>query len=195
MPDLHRHHWTDVNNYMREDYRLLVAAMAARQIASADPGLQTLARNAFGSIPVPGARSFFKADLVGQRKALAKAMPGSDQITPIVIALWAQAAASYLNLLRQAGETAGLQFDPDWTWQKGIEGFYDFEDMPLLTALADGLGEKMQEKEYDHLKLAALWLGPSVTNPEALTGPQSESEKRDSPGDESSDVAPTDQSA
>src|SRR2546423_9223288 len=81
MTELHLHNWVDVNTYMRDDYRLLVAAMAARQMASVEPELQALARTAFGSIIVPGARSFSKADLVQQRKALAKAMPGSPQIT------------------------------------------------------------------------------------------------------------------
>lgn len=171
MSEFHLHNWVDVNAYMREDYRLLVAAMAARQVPSAVPELQTLARNAFNSIPVPGARSFSKADLVQQRKALAKAMPGSSEITSLVIALWAIAADSYMTLLKQAGTMAGLEFNQEWTWQKGIEGFYAFEDIAVLSALADGLGEKMQEKDYDHLKLAALWLGPAVTNPEALSSP------------------------
>lgn len=171
MTEMHLHNWADVNAYMREDYRLLVAAMAARQMGSVDPELQTLARTAFSSVPVPGARSFSKADLVQQRKALAKAMPASPQITSVVIALWASAADSYMTLLKQAGAMAGLEFSQDWTWQKGMEGFYAFEDIPVLSALADGLGEKMQEKDYDHLKLAALWLGPAVTNPEALSTP------------------------
>lgn len=161
--------WVSVNSYMRDDYRLLVAAMAARQVKEAPTELQMLARTAFGTIPVPGARSFFRADLIQQRKALAKTMQTQAQVASIVVALWALAADSYLNLLKQSGETAGLQFDRDYGWEKGMQGFYDFEQIPLLSALADGLGEKMQDKDYDHLKLAALWLGPAVSNTEALT--------------------------
>lgn len=168
MPDLTKHDWLEVNHYMRDDYRLLVAAMAARQIPTAPPELQTLARTAFGSIPVRGARNFSKGDLVQQRLALAKAMPTVPQIASLVIALWSLAAQSQINLLKQAGETGGLEFAPDWDWRKGMEGFYDFESIPLLSALADGLGEHTDEKNADHLKLAALWLGPAVTNPDAL---------------------------
>ncbi len=167
MPEPILHDWIDVNSYMRDDYRLLVAVMAARQIKVVDPELQTLARNAFGSIAVPGARSFFRADLVQQRKALAKAMQTQVQVAPIVIALWAHAAAAQLNLLKQAGETAGLIFSDEWNWHTARQGFYDFEDIRILAALADGLGEHLSEQEYDHLKLAALWLGPAITNLQA----------------------------
>lgn len=172
------HPWLDVNNYMREDYRLLVATMAARQIKNAPPELATLARKAFESIQVAGARSFSRADLVQQRKALAKAMPGGHpQISALVIALWAGAAESQINVLKQAGETAGLEFEADWDWQKGMEGFYDFEDIPLLSALSDKLGEHTSSQDSDHLKLAALWLGPQVTNPEALGEPEQEGQE------------------
>jgi hypothetical protein len=162
------HPWADVNNYMRDDYRLLVATMAARAVGTAPQELETLARTAFNSITVPGARSFFRADLVQQRKALARAMPNSPQLTALVIALWSLAAASQINLLRQAGETASLQFAPDRDWQKALDGFYDFDDIPLLTGLADGLGEHASAQDADHFKLAALWLGPAVTNRDAL---------------------------
>lgn len=166
------HPWVDVNGYMRDDYRLLVATMAARQIKSAPPELAMLARKAFETIPVPGARSFFRADLVGQRKALARTMPGQPQISALVIALWAGAAESQINLLKQAGETAGLEFAAEWDWQKGMEGFYDFNDIVLLSTLSDKLGEHMSEQDADHLKLAALWLGPAVANAEALGEPK-----------------------
>lgn len=164
--------WTNVNHYMRDDYRLLVSAIAARQLPNAAPELQTMARNAFTSIPVKGARSFFKGDLVQQRQALAKAMQKQDGIAPIVIALWAQGAAPQINLLKQSGETAGITFNPEWDWRNGIQGFYDFEDIKFLAALADGLGEHTSEQEADNLKLAALWLGPAITNLETLPVPE-----------------------
>lgn len=164
MPEPILNDWVNVNSYMRDDYRLLVATMAARQLKNVDPELQTLARAAFGSISVPGARSFFRADLVQQRRALAKAMQTQPQIAALVIALWAQAAEQQIALLKQAGETAGLQFSEELNWHTGMNGFYAFEDIPVLSSLADGLGEKMSEQEYDHLKLAALWLGPAITN-------------------------------
>lgn len=173
------HAWVDVNGYMRDDYRLLVATMAARQIKSAPPELAALARKAFEAISVPGARSFFRADLVGQRKALAKTMQGQPQISALVIALWAGAAESQINLLKQAGETAGLEFAADWDWGKGMEGFYDFNDIVLLSTLSDKLGEHMSEQDADHLKLAALWLGPAVTNVKALGEPKEEEETAD----------------
>lgn len=174
MPELTLHEWIQVNHNMRDDYRLLVATMAARQIQTVEPELQKLARATFGAIPVPGARSFFKGDLVQQRKALAKAMQTEPPVTALVIALWAHGAQAQINLLKQAGEQAGLEFDPAWDWRKGIDGFYPFEQIPVLAALADGLGAHTSEQDYDHLKLAALWLGPAVTNPEALAGPQAE---------------------
>lgn len=164
MPEPILNDWVAVNSYMRDDYRLLVASMAARQLKAADPELQTLARAAFGSIPVPGARSFFRGDLVQQRRALAKAMQSEPPVASVVMALWAQAAESQINLLKQAGEKAGIQFSDQFNWQTGMNGFYTFEDIPLLSALADGLGEKMSPQDYDHLKLAALWLGPAITN-------------------------------
>lgn len=166
--------WTNVNHYMRDDYRLLVATMAARQLPNADPELQTLARNAFGSIPVKGARSFFKGDLVQQRQGLAKAMQTQDGITPIVIALWAQAAAPIIAVLKQAGEMAGITFTDPWEYKSGINGFYDFEDIKLLTALADSLAEHAGDREADHLKLAALWLGPAITNLDTLPVPETD---------------------
>ncbi len=198
MSDFILHNWVDVNQYMRDDYRLLVAAMAARTLKDAPPellangSLLTLARNAFSSIPVPGARSFFRADLIGQRKALAKAMRDNAQVAALVIALWANAAGAQIQLLKQAGEMvasghapgpssvesdhlrAGLEFDAEWNWQKGMEGFFDFEDIPVLYALAEKLGEHASAQDADHLKLAALWLGPAVTNRDALGAPASE---------------------
>ncbi len=171
MAELNLHEWIEVNHYMRDDYRLLVAAMAARQIKDAPAELQTLARAAFDKIAVPGARSFFRADLIGQRRALAKAMPNQPQVSALVIALWAQAAAAQIGLLKQAGTMAGLQFAEEWNWQKGLEGFFEFEAIPVLSALADKLGEQASSQDADHLKLAALWLGPAVTNREALTVP------------------------
>jgi len=175
--------WVDVNSYMRDDYRLLVATMAARQLKNADTELQTLARTAFGSVSVPGARSFFRADLVQQRRALAKAMQTQPQVAALVIALWAQAAESHVTLLKQAGEQAGIQFSDQFNWQTGIKGFYAFEDIPLLSALADGLGEKMSEQDYDHLKLAALWLGPAITNLSELPAPVPSEGASDSPAE------------
>lgn len=169
MSDLILHNWLEVNHYMRDDYRLLVSAMAARALKTADPELRTLAQTAFGSIPVKGARSFAKGDIVQQRLALAKAMQTSPQVASLVIALWSFAAESHLALLTEAAVKAGLQFAEGWDWHKGMEGFYDFESIALLSALADGLGAHMDEKDYDHLKLAALWLGPAVSNPEAFT--------------------------
>jgi hypothetical protein len=163
--------WDEVNQYMRDDYRLLVASMAVREIPSVEPELQKLARAAFASIPVQGARSFFKGHFVEQRKALARAMQNQPHLTALVIALWAHAAQAPIQLLKQAGETAGLEFDAAFDWRKGMEGFFVFEDIPLLSALADGLGEHTTEQNYDHLKLAALWLGPAVTNRDALAGP------------------------
>lgn len=177
------HDWADVNSYMRDDYRLLVAGMAARALKEADPELLTLARAAFGGVPVAGARSFFRADLIGQRKALAKAMQNQMPVAPLVIALWSHTAEKNINVLKMAGAQAGLLFAEDWNWRRGMEGFYDFQDIPLLTALADGLGEHMSEQDYDHLKLAALWLGPAVTNREALAVPaadESETETTES---------------
>ncbi|MBI4670800.1 MAG: hypothetical protein HY741_03915 [Chloroflexi bacterium] len=171
MPDLILHEWIQVNQNMRDDYRLLVATMAARQLKTVEPELQTLAREAFSAIPVPGARSFFKGDLLQQRKALAKTMQTEPHVAALVIALWAHAAESQINLLKQAGEQAGLQFDDTWDWHKGMNGFYTFEDIPVLAALADGLGAHTSEQDYDHLKLAALWLGPAATNPDALIAP------------------------
>lgn len=168
------HEWIEVNHYMRDDYRLLVASMAARQITTAPAELQTLARSAFNAIPVPGARSFSKADLIGQRKALAKAMQTQPQVASVVITLWAQAAQSHINLVQQAGETAGIQFAPDRDWRAGMNGFYTFEDIPLLSALADGLGEHATGQDTDHLKLAALWLGPAITNLDTLPPPPSD---------------------
>ena len=162
--------WVLVNSYMREDYRLLVAGMAARAMKTAEPELQQLARQAFDPIPVKGARSFWRADIVQQRAGLAKAMPSQPQLTALVIVLWAEAAKEQIGILQHAGELAGLEFDKEWNWQKGIEGFYDFEEIPLLSALADQLGEHANEQNQDHLKLAALWLGRAVTNPEALKG-------------------------
>lgn len=164
--------WTNVNHYMRDDYRLLVAAMAARQLPNAPSELQSLARNAFGSIPVKGARSFFKGDLVQQRQALAKAMQTQPGIAPIVIALWAEAATAPINLLKLSGETAGITFADEWDWRSGMQGFYDFEDIRFLAALADGLGEHSTEQEADNLKLAALWLGHAITNLETLPVPE-----------------------
>lgn len=161
--------WVAVNSYMRDDYRLLVATMAARKIQDAPAELQALARNALSSLAVPGARSFFRADLIGQRKALAKAMPNDLQVSAIVIALWSQAAESQINVLKQAGEMAGLEFDAEWSWKRGMEGFFDFEEIPVLSALADKLGENTSAQDADHLKLAALWLGPAVTNRAALS--------------------------
>lgn len=166
------HPWVDVNSYMREDYRLLVATMAARQLKSAPTELATLARRAFDAIPVPGARSFFRADLLGQRKALAKMMQSAPQVSTLVIVLWAGAAEAQINLLKQAGETAGLEFATEWDWSKGMEGFFDFNDIPLLSTLSDKLGEQMSAQDADHLKLAALWLGPAVTNVQALGEPE-----------------------
>ncbi len=166
--------WIGVNHYMRDDYRLLVAAMAARQIQNAPAELQTLVRKAFDAIPVPGARSFFRADLIGQRKALAKAMQNQPQVAALVIALWAQAAEAQINLLKQAGEMAGLEFDAAWNWQKGAEGFFVFEEIPVLSALGDKLGEHASSQDADHLKLASLWLGPAVTNRDALATAETE---------------------
>jgi len=171
MPNLTLHEWIQVNHNMRDDYRLLVATMAARQIQSVEPELQKMARAAFGAIPVPGARSFFKGDLIQQRKALAKTMQTEPNVAALVIALWAHAAQAQINLLKQAGEQAGLQFDPAWDWHQGVNGFYQFEEIPILAALADGLGAHTSAQDYDHLKLAALWLGPAVTNPDALAAP------------------------
>lgn len=195
MSDFILHNWVDVNQYMRDDYRLLVAAMAARTLKDAPPellangSLLTLARNAFSSIPVPGARSFFRADLIGQRKALAKAMRDNAQVAALVIALWANAAGAQIQLVKQAGEMAGLEFSAEWNWQKGMEGFFDFEDIPVLYALAEKLGEHASAQDADHLKLAALWLGPAVTNRDALGAPASEetTETQDEVSD--SDVA------
>lgn len=176
------HDWVDVNSYMRDDYRMLVAGMAARQLANADPELQTLARAAFNSVTVAGARSFSKADFIQQRKALGKAMPGSSQLTALVIALWSLAAAPQIHLLQTAGETAGLAFSPDWSWRAGMQGFYDFHDIHLLSELGDKLGEHASAADADHLKLAALWLGPAVTNREALAAPeQASAEPTDEP--------------
>ncbi len=160
--------WMVVNSYMRDDYRLLVAGMAVRKIENAPEELQTLARNAFGAIPVPGARSFFRAHVIEQRKALAKAMQNQPQVAALVIALWAHAADAQINLLKQAGEMAGLQFSEEWNWQKGMEGFFDFEEIPVFYTLAEKLGEHASTQDADHLKLAALWLAPAVTNRDAL---------------------------
>jgi hypothetical protein len=166
------HGWDDVNAYMRDDYRLLVASMTVRQIPAVEAALQQLARAAFTSIPVQGARSFFKGHFVEQRKALARAMQNQPHITALVMALWAHAAQEQIQLLKHAGETAGLEFDAAFDWRQGMEGFFVFEDIPLLSALADGLGQHTTEQNYDHLKLAALWLGPAVINRDALAAPQ-----------------------
>lgn len=187
MTELILHQWIEVNHYMRDDYRLLVCAMAARQIVNSNPELQSLARTGFSAIPVPGARSFARADLIGQRKALAKTMQTIPQVASLVMALWANAAESYINTLKLAGETAGIEFAPDFDWHTGMNGFYAFEDIPLLAALADGLGAKTTEKDYDHLKLAALWLGPAITNLDTLPAPPSD----DSSAEPTADSFPT----
>lgn len=182
--------WLAVNSYMRDDYRLLVATMAARKISDAPAELQALARKAFDGIPVPGARSFFRADLIGQRKALAKAMRDNAQVSALVIALWSHAADAQIQLMKQAGAMAGLEFDAEWNWQKGMEGFFDFEDIPVIYTLAEKLGEHASTQDADHLKLAALWLAPAVTNRDALAAPamqetaESEAETLDSDADE-----------
>lgn len=172
MPEFTLLDWLAVNNYMRDDYRLLVAMMAARKISDAPQELQTLARNVFSAIPVPGARSFFRAHIIEQRKALAKAMRDNAQVAALVIALWANAADAHIQLVKQGGEMAGLEFDAEWNWQKAMEGFIDFEEIPVLYALAEKLGEHASSQDADHLKLAALWLGPAVTNREALVSPE-----------------------
>lgn len=174
MADFDLHNWLEVSYYMREDYRLLVAGMALKQIASAEPELQQLARATFHALPAQGARSFVKAHPIEQRKALAKGMQNFPQAAAIVIALWSFAAQEQIALLKQAAEMAGLVFDAAFDWQQGMKGFFAFEDIPLLAGLADGLGAKTTEQNYDHLKLAALWLGPAVTNRDALAGPQAD---------------------
>lgn len=172
MAEFELHDWQEVNYYMRDDYRLLVAGMALRQLPDAGPELQTLARATFNALPAQGARSFAKAHPIEQRKAIAKAMPNLPQVTAIVIALWSFAAQEQINLLKQSAAMAGLEFDAAFDWRKGMEGYFVFEDIPLLSGLADGLGERTTEQNYDHLKLAALWLGPAVTNRDALAGPK-----------------------
>lgn len=176
MAEFDLHNWIEVSYYMRDDYRLLVAGMALKQMSSAEPELQTLARTAFNMLPVQGARSFVKAHPIEQRKAIAKSMQNLPQVADIVMALWSFAAADQIALLKQAGQMAELEFDAAFDWRKGMEGFFVFEDIPLLSGLADGLGEKTSEQNYDHLKLAALWLGPAVTNRDALAGPTDSAE-------------------
>lgn len=171
MAEFDLQNWIQVSYYMRDDYRLLVVGMALKQMSSAEPELQTLARAAFNALPVQGARSFARAHPIEQRKAIAKSMQNVPQVADIVMALWSLAAAEPIELLKQAGQMAGLEFDPAFDWRKGMEGFIVFEDIPLLSGLADGLGEKTTDQNHDHLKLAALWLGPAVTNREALAGP------------------------
>ncbi|MCG3141503.1 MAG: hypothetical protein HDKAJFGB_02789 [Anaerolineae bacterium] len=165
------HDWQEVNYYMRDDYRLLVAGMALKQLASADAELQTMARTTFNALPAQGARSFSKAHPIEQRKAIAKGMQNLPQIAALVMALWAAAAQEPIHLLKQAAQMAGLEFNDAFDWRQGMEGFFTFEDIPLLSGLADGLGEKTTPQAYDHLKLAALWLGPAVVNRDALAGP------------------------
>lgn len=177
------HIWIEVNSYMRDDYRLLVAGMAVRALSAADAELQKLARAAFTNLPVQGARSFFKAHPIEQRKALAKTMQDHPQIAALVIALWSHSAQEQINLLKQSAAMAGLEFDAAFDWRKGMEGFFTFEEIPLLSALADGLGEHTTEQNYDHLKLAALWLGPAVTNRDALAGPQADESTDDTDDD------------
>jgi hypothetical protein len=177
MAEFELHNWLEVSYYMRDDYRLLVAGMALKQMSIVEPELQTLARTTFHALPVQGARSFVKAHPVEQRKAIAKGMQNSPQVAALAIALWAHAAQEQIHLLKQSAEMAGLEFDTAFDWRKGMEGFFMFEDIPLLSGLADGLGEHTTEQNYDHLKLAALWLGPAVTNPDALAGPQQSAEE------------------
>ena len=190
MSDFTLLNWLAVNSYMRDDYRLLVAMMAVRKISDAPEQLQTLARNAFSAIHVPGARSFFRAHVIEQRKALAKAMQSEPQVAALVIALWSHAADAQIQLMKQAGAMAGLEFSEEWNWQKGMEGFFDFEDIPVIYSLAEKLGEHASTQDADHLKLAALWLAPAVTNRDALAAPamqetaESEAETLDSDADE-----------
>lgn len=187
MTELILRDWFEVNNYMREDYRLLVAAMAVRASSQAPQELQTLARTAFSPIPVHGARSFYKAALPQQRTAVAKAMLQQPQLTALVVALWAHAAAQQIGVLRQAAETAGAEFSADWDWQTSMRGFYEYDDIPLLYALAEKLGEHTSPQDADHLKLAALWLGPAVSNLDALapTGDdETEEPAQDTPASE-----------
>ena len=159
--------WIGVNHYMRDDYRLLVAAMAARKSSRWMRNCRGLAREAFGGIAVPGARSFFRADLVGQRKALGKAMQSDARVAAIVIALWAHAAEGQINLVKQAGRWRGLEFEEGWDWKQGMEGFFDFEEIPVLY-VCGGVGEHASAQDADHLKLGALWLGPGSCNREKL---------------------------
>ncbi len=174
MHELELHNWIEASYYMRDDYRLLVAGMALRAMSSVEPELQTLARQTFNALPVQGARSFAKAHPIEQRKAIGKSMQTLPQVAALAIALWSHDAQEQIALLKQAGEMAGLEFDAAFDWRKGMEGFFVFEDIPLLSGLADGLGEKTTEQNQDHLKLASLWLGPAVTNREMLRGPQSD---------------------
>ncbi len=168
------HDWQQVNYYMRDDYRLLVAGMALKQLTDVDAELQTLARTTFYALPAQGARSFNKAHPIEQRKALAKGMQNLPQVAALVMALWSFAAQEPINLLKQAAQLAGLEFNDAFDWRQGMEGFFPFEDIPLLSGLADGLGEKTTPQNYDHLKLAALWLGPAVVNRDALAGPSND---------------------
>ncbi len=176
MAELEIHNWLEVSYYMRDDYRLLVAGMALRQMSMVESELQTLARAAFNGLPVQGARSFVKAHPIEQRKAIAKGMQSLPQVAAITIALWSFAAQEQIHLLKHSAEIAGLEFDAAFDWRKGIEGFFMFEDIPLLSSLADDLGENTTEQNYDHLKLAALWLGPAVTNRDALAVPSESGE-------------------
>lgn len=175
--------WLAVNSYMRDDYRLLVAGMAVRKIENAPSELQTLARNAFGAIHVPGARSFFRAHVIEQRKAVAKAMQTEPHIAVLVIALWSLAADAQIQLMKQAGEMTGLEFDAEWDWQKGMEGFFDFEEIPVLYTLAEKLGEHASSQDADHLKLAALWLAPGVINRDALAAVEGTAEMDETGGE------------
>ena len=79
-----------------------------------------------------------------------------------IICLWAEAARSQIQAFQTAAENTGLQFSPDWHWEKASEGYFDREEIPELQDFCEAYTTDLEAPARDNAILAALWLSRAM---------------------------------
>ncbi len=153
--------WVAINEVMNDEYRNTVVEIGLNHLNAATPELAAHAKRILSNnVKIAG----FRANWVDHAPVsrcvshVSKAFTRNNNVTLIIIALWAEAKADVIMELSTSSENVLPTPYDDFDWEDSVQGFVQNDTLNDLKDVAERLCEGREEVEQHHLRLATYWL-------------------------------------
>jgi len=120
----------------------------------------------------PGSKGALSVSYSVIKDDLSRGLRGNVSTAAIIIALWADAERELIYTLREALREVGIVLPDTWSWEIGMQGFYDLDHLESVIAVVDKITPSDDDFTRWKYYLASLWLSSGIDLSDGGSAPE-----------------------